>query len=167
LKQQKQDYAVDLPALCAEHDFTIFKRFLEQNTIAFSVSQANSYQDFNTNKLIVVNAQLPPTKKRVAVATELAHQMIPRCAGQMDANAPYYHKNTGKNDKSDQAARFFALHMLMPESSVMDALEKIHLQTQRIGRAPRRNTLLARWFQVSESDVKWRIQQINFTNTNQ
>ncbi|RKZ31088.1 hypothetical protein DRQ36_03250 [bacterium] len=98
-------------------------------------------------KLIVVNKNLPPERKRFTIAHELGHIVMPHRGG-------YQICYPGKNKRMEAAADRFAAELLMPEPLVRKLWSRYKDNTEY------RASVMADIFAVSVSAMRIRIRRL-------
>lgn len=111
------EYPVKIVDLCANLGLAVFERYLPETVSGFIVVQNDNFNDFDTNRLIVVNKYNSARRKRFTAAHELAHYILHK------GNDPLYaHRDAGQRDHREVEADIFASNILMPEFLVREAL---------------------------------------------
>lgn len=118
LNTGKKTYPIQVTEICQNYGFTIFEEYLNKDLLGLIVSQCEPYQNYGTNKVIIVNLQHPLGQRRFSIAKELGHYLLFCEPGDM----LFVHRDIGLNDEEEQSAALFALNLLMPEATVYTAL---------------------------------------------
>ena len=156
-KYSIKSYPVDIIKLCNQVGLKVFEEYLPAEVSGFIIIQNDSIPKYGINKVVVVNLQDSPTRRRFTIAHELAHFVLHRDESEL----LYAHRDAGQNNYIEQEANLFASNILMPEELVKAELSKC--QHQYFGNIPNhiKTKYIANVFAVSESAAAVRLSLLN------
>ena len=117
-KNGVDSYPVNIIELCNKQGISVFEDDLPIGVSGFIVIQDKIFERYGAEKLIVVNKNEAPTRRRFTIAHELAHYILHR----NPAQPLYAHRDAGQNGGIETEANCFASAVLMPEKMVRDAI---------------------------------------------
>lgn len=112
-------YPVNIVELCEKQGISVFEAYLPKEVSGFIVIQEENFENYNTNRLIVVNLSDLASRKRFTIAHELAHYILHK---PVNENL-YAHRDAGQNGGIEREANIFASNLLMPEHLVKNAVQ--------------------------------------------
>ncbi|MBQ8836416.1 MAG: ImmA/IrrE family metallo-endopeptidase [Clostridia bacterium] len=151
-------YPVKIVDLCSKYGISVFEEYLPDDVSGIIAVRDEIFDDFNTNRLIVVNLSDSARRRRFTIAHELAHYMLHRNGSQI-----YAHRDAGQNGGIENEANVFASNILMPEHLVRSALS--HLEDESWGFIPSsvKAEYIADEFAVSVSAAQVRLEQLGIS----
>lgn len=146
--------------LKSQYNFAILEVPLEDDTTGYIlVDEKNllGFKNFITHRLIVTNESLFNyinylQKRRFIIAHEFGHYILHKHDSQIQfAKRDTEHFNT----KEEQEAEYFARSFLMPESEVLQVINRIenHSITQKVEE-------IKKTFNVTENKARYRLQEL-------
>ena len=112
---------VEIISIANFYGFRVYEIPMDDNVSGMIISDKEKIKNFETNKIIVVNANHPQTRKRFTIAHELGHYIL-----QGKPTECYAHRDAGIYSPDERDANSFASLLLMPEKEVLN--EVAHLK---------------------------------------
>lgn len=101
---------VNVVDIARAYGFSVYQLSMDSNVSGLIIVDSENIQGFDTNKVIVINADHSFTRKRFTVAHELGHYFLRDKPQQCFA-----HRDAGRVDNEERDANRFASELLMPE----------------------------------------------------
>ena len=111
---------IEIVAIANFYGFRVYEIPMDDNVSGMIISDKENIKNFDTNKIIVVNANHAQTRKRFTVAHELGHYIL-----QGQPQECYAHRDSGVYSGSEKDANSFASALLMPEKDVLNEIEQL------------------------------------------
>lgn len=102
---------VDVVDIARSYGFSVYQLAMDSNVSGLIIVDSENIKGFDTNKVIVINANHSFTRKRFTVAHELGHYFLRDKPQQCFA-----HRDAGRVDAEERDANRFASELLMPEN---------------------------------------------------
>jgi len=146
-------YPVDVIQVAHDNGFKVYAQFLPKNISGMiMVDDLEGFPDFDSSRVIVVNQNDLPLRRRFTIAHELAHFFLHK----NEASPLYAHRDEGSRSVLEAEADLFALYLLIPERMLRYALDGIGKKFSAVPESIVRN-LISDLFQVTLSEAKQRL----------
>lgn len=150
---------VEIIRVCNELGIKVFETYLKENISGLIVVDNKVWEEYNSDKFILVNLAEPATRRRFTIAHELAHYVLHREDGLL-----YKHRDmndgSGNKDRIEKEADYFASNILMPEKLIREHIK--YVRDHSFGKLP--GFIIAKdiadMFAVSESAAEVRLRQL-------
>ena len=146
---------VQIVAIANFYGFQVYEIPMDDNVSGMIVSDEKVRESFNTDKVIVVNANHSQTRRRFTVAHELGHYIL-----QGKPTECYAHRDAGVYSPEEKDANSFASALLMPEKDIFNIVD---LLKDHYGSINSSILILhiAERFNVSNSAAEVRLKKLN------
>ena len=111
---------IKIVAIANFYGVRVYEIPMDDDVSGMIISDKENIKNFDTNKIIVVNANHAQTRKRFTVAHELGHYIL-----QDQPQECYAHRDSGVYSESERDANSFASALLMPEEDVLDEIDRL------------------------------------------
>lgn len=111
---------IEIVSIANFYGFQVYEIPMDDNVSGMIISDKQNIKNFDTNKIIVINANHAQTRKRFTVAHELGHYIL-----QGQPQECYAHRDSGVYNESEKDANSFASALLMPEKDVLNEIEQL------------------------------------------
>jgi len=145
---------IEVVAIANFYGFRVYEIPMDDNVSGMIISDKENIKNFDTNKIIVVNANHAQTRKRFTVAHELGHYIL-----QGQPQECYAHRDSGVYSEAEKDANSFASALLMPEKDVLNEIEQLKSIYGNISDAAIEANI-ANKFNVSKSAADVRIKKL-------
>lgn len=110
---------IEIIAIANFYGFQVYEIPMDDNVSGMIISAKENIKNFDTNKIIVVNANHAQTRKRFTVAHELGHYIL-----QGKPQECYAHRDLGVYSEEEKDANSFASALLMPEKDMLEEIKQ-------------------------------------------
>lgn len=145
---------IQIVSIANFYGFKVYQTPMDDNVSGMILSDEKNIKNFNHNKIIVINANHPDTRKRFTIAHELGHYIL-----QNKPDSCYAHRDLGSYDSDEKNANSFASALLMPEKDVLNQVEALRQQSPDINNLSL-TSLIANNFDVSLSAAQVRLKKL-------
>lgn len=144
---------IQIVSIVEAFGFRVYQNDMEDDISGFIAVDSKWQNDFNTDKLIVVNSDHNYGHKRFTIAHELGHYLL----DYTNPNKPYYdaYRQSKSYCNEEKRANQFAANLLMPRTDFIDAHNDIKNTGKNI------TSLLSEKFGVSAKAIEMRIQELD------
>lgn len=146
---------VRIAAIANFYGFTVFNANMSHNEHSLLIKQQKTISKYNTNRIIVVNANESDTENKLSVAYELYHYLLHK------NRTTFAHRQTNDDNTNKTNAQNFAMALLMPETEINKKLKEI--KNQYFAKPNTRDLIveIAETFDVSETTAEIRLRKLN------
>lgn len=145
---------IDIAGVAKFYGFSLFKKPMEENESGLIIVYNEKIKGYNSNKLIIVNENDSPRRKRFTIAHELGHFFLNGVGKECFA-----HRDVGDYGESERDANRFASALLMPKKDIEQAVAHIK---EEYPKCPQSLIVseVARAFWVSQSAAEVRLKRL-------
>lgn len=150
---------VEIIRVCNNYGIKVFETYLKEDVSGLIIVGDKKWDEYDSDKFILVNLSESAARRRFTIAHELAHYILHR-----NGDTLYAHRdmNTDGENKTkiEREANYFAANILMPEAEVKNFVENV--RSFVIGKVPSFILVkeVADAFAVSESAADVRLRQL-------
>lgn len=149
---------VEIIRICNDLGIKVFENYLKEDVSGLIIVDDKKWEEYDSDKFILVNLYESAARRRFTVAHELAHYILHR-----NGNKLYAHRDMNTNDTLptiEREANYFAANILMPEEVLKDFIWDVKVNS--VGKVPRfiMAKKVADAFAVSEAAAEVRLKQL-------